>query len=80
LDNNQIVDLAPLRGLTGLYDLDLHGNQITDILPLVENPGLGWYDYVYLYDNPALANNPTQLEYVEQLRARGVTVDMTGPR
>jgi hypothetical protein len=78
LSSNQISDLTPLQGLTKLSYLDLHSNQITDILPLVNNPGLGQYDYIELWDNPSLDNDPVQQGYIATLRARGVTVIMTG--
>jgi len=76
LGNNQIGDLTPLQGLTDLYYLDLHNNQITDILPLVNNPGLGQYDYIELWGNTALDNDSVQQGYIATLRARGVTVVM----
>jgi len=34
LNNNQITDITPLKGLTGLTVLGLNNNQITDITPL----------------------------------------------
>ncbi len=40
LGNNQIQDLNPLQGLTGLTELDLSGNQIQNLSPLQHLTGL----------------------------------------
>jgi len=55
-----------------LTDLALGHNQISDIVPLVENEGLGTGDRVYLFDNP-LSDDSINI-YIPQLEARGVTV------
>ena len=59
--------------LSGLY---LETNQIDDILPLVENPGLGGGDQVNLEDNP-LSSESINV-YIPELEARGVTVIYQG--
>ena len=79
LGGNMISDISVLEGLPNLYWLSLNDNMITDILPLVNNTGLGSYDVVDLWNNTALADDPTQLEHVAALRARGVTVNMSAP-
>jgi len=53
--------------------VDLSGNQITDISPLVENTGLGEGDHVYLAGNPLSADAVDA--NVQQLMSRGVRVD-----
>jgi hypothetical protein len=68
-------DISPLASanLTSLTELSLGGNQIGDIEPLVDNPGLGEGDYVDLVFNPL---SDTSLNtYIPQLEARGVIVD-----
>jgi len=62
-----------LASLVSLADLDLWYNQIVDISPLLDNPGLGEGDYVGLGNNP-LSEQSTN-EYIPELEARGVTVD-----
>jgi len=52
--------------------VDLSGNQITDISPLVDNTGLGERDHVHLAGNPLDADAVDT--YFEQLISRGVTV------
>lgn len=49
---NSISDLGPLSALTSLVSLDLEGNDISDIQPLLDNPGLGLADEVFLHKNP----------------------------
>lgn len=69
---NQISDISALANLTELTDFSLELNQISDISPLVENPGLGPGDRVYLTGNPL---SPDSINvYIPQLQARGVTV------
>jgi Leucine-rich repeat (LRR) protein len=48
LSGNQITDLSPLIGLTGLTELNLGANQITDLSPLSRLTGLTW---LTLWDN-----------------------------
>ena len=42
LNHNQITDVSPLSGLTGLETLTLQYNQITDVAPLSGLTGLEW--------------------------------------
>ena len=73
LPRNQISDISALADLTNLIEILLYSNQIGDISPLVDNPGLGEGDYVSLGNNP-LSSDSIDI-YLDQLRARGVTVD-----
>jgi Leucine-rich repeat (LRR) protein len=55
-----------------LTELNLEGNQIRDIRPLLANTGLSEGDIVTLRYNPL---SPTMMEvYIPQLEQRGVTV------
>ncbi len=74
LGNNQISDISVLADLPYLYRIGLSNNLIEDIGPLLDNPGLGTYDIVELWGNPAPGNDSTQLAHIDTLRARGVTV------
>jgi len=76
LGDNQIVDISDLQGLPNLQTLDLNSNLITDILPLVNNPGIDSGDVVYLYGNTTVEEDPTQQDYIRDLRDRQVTVIM----
>jgi len=72
LDDNQISDISPLAGLTDLNLLYLQDNEISDITPLVDNPGLGEGDEVWLSGNPL--GEQSINEHIPALEARGVTV------
>jgi hypothetical protein len=50
----------------------LNDNQISDVLPLVDNEGLAEGDDVLLYSNP-LSSDSISI-YIPQLEARGVNV------
>jgi len=67
-----ISDLAGLEYCTNLTELDLSGNEISDISPLVQNEGLGEGDAIYLQGNPL--NWDSINVYIPELRGRGVTV------
>ena len=53
-----------------LYELRLSGNQIHDILPLVNNPGFGEGDIIAVESNPL--NETSTNHHIHGLRARGV--------
>ena len=76
LDSNwigPISDLTGLEGATNLTRLDLEGNSISDISPLVSNTGLGSGDSVYVRGNPlSIASVQT---HIPALKSRGVRVD-----
>ena len=64
-----------LEGFRESLVLDLKGvsyNQITNIKPLVDNPGIGKGDIVGLDGNPL--NEKSINEYIPALQARGVHV------
>ena len=51
LGANEISDISPIKGLINLNRLLLTENHITDITPIVENPGIGAHDEVFLKCN-----------------------------
>ena len=66
---NALTDLGVLRGLTNLTTLSLHTNpDLSDIQPLLDNPGLG------TGDNVQLALTSVSCADVDALRAKGVAV------
>ncbi|MBI4211276.1 MAG: leucine-rich repeat domain-containing protein [Deltaproteobacteria bacterium] len=69
LGSNQISDVTPLSGLINLRSLALFQNPITDIGPLISNPGLSAGDTVDLQQDPQI--HPAQ---IAALRAKGVNV------
>ncbi|MBU1937118.1 leucine-rich repeat domain-containing protein [bacterium] len=69
---NRISDISPLTSLTSLHILDLSVNEITDILPLVENPGLDAGDSLFIRHNPL--SDTSIYVYIPELEARGVRV------
>ena len=73
LSRNQISDISSLDGLTDLSWLDIARNDIIDLAALVDNPGLGWGDYVDVTNNP-LSGEALTVQ-IPALQARGVIVD-----
>ena len=67
-----IIDLTGLEYCVNLAYLNLSGNGISDIQPLVDNASLATGDIVYLRDNPLNSNSIDSL--IPALEARGVTV------
>ena len=78
INDNNVRNIYSLRNLTqlgdGSYDVDLYlrGNNISDIRPLVENPGIDDGDTIDLRYNP-LDYVSTNI-YIPQLLQRGVMV------
>ena len=71
LRENYIINIEPLSKLVLLDHIDLQNNQISDIKPLVDNPGLGiGDDIIYIYENPL--SDESILKYKPQLQYRGV--------
>jgi Leucine-rich repeat (LRR) protein len=68
-----IKDLTGLEYCTNLERLDLEDNWITDIKPLVDNPGLSFFNCVDLRENP-LSETSIKV-YIPQLEKRGVFVE-----
>jgi len=71
-DNRQIRNLKGLELCTGLWFVYLRNNQISDIGPLVQNPGLDAYTEIYLTGNP-LSRKALEQD-APALRARGILV------
>ncbi len=69
-ERNDMLNISPLVGLTELQRLDLSGNRISDIEPLVLNPGMDAGDTVNLDDNPLSERSCTV--YIPELEGRGV--------
>ena len=68
------MDYAPIETAEApdLSELALDNNQISDISPLVANPGIGAGDVVYLEGNPLDVNSCASS--IPTLEANGVTV------
>ena len=62
-----------LQNLTNLREIFLYSNNVSDIYPLVNNPGLGAGAYITLGNNPL--NSYSIHTYLLELRMRGVKVD-----
>ena len=62
--------ITPLAELVNLYELDLQENQIHDIYPLVNNPGIGHGDVISVKSNPL--NEVSITNNIPRLKARGV--------
>jgi hypothetical protein len=72
---NQIRDLTPVAGLTNLKFLWMAGNLISNISPLVANPGLGAGDSITLTENCLdLTPGTRAAEDLAALLARGAIV------
>jgi Leucine-rich repeat (LRR) protein len=69
---NQINDISYLSSLTNLTVLNLFANQVSDIDSLVNNPGFGSGDYIYLQANPL--NGQAVYYDIPTLQSRGATV------
>ncbi|MEA1993176.1 MAG: leucine-rich repeat domain-containing protein, partial [Euryarchaeota archaeon] len=97
LHYNAIQDITPLKHLTRIgvtnlqdtgikYHLDLGGNFIEDLSPLVKNPGIDEGDIVHMGFNSLLSKKSIE-EYIPTLEERGVEVkgapfgeEYVGPR
>lgn len=71
LDYNRITNIGQLSALTRLEWLSLTHNQVSDITPLVDNPGLGTGDRVFLMANLL---DQGDCPDIKALRDRGVQV------
>ena len=70
--SNNISDISPVVGLTGLRWIDLSNNNVSDISPLVANTGLGDGDLVYVAGNPL--SYLSIYTHIPTLQSRGVRV------
>ncbi len=68
----EIVSIGALAGLNELKQIFLIFNQISDIAPLVANPGVGAGDFVGLNGNPLDEDDCPNLD---ALMGRGANVD-----
>lgn len=75
---NTLKNIDVLAGLINLTFLELARNQIEDIHPLVENPGIGEGDSIYLRNNPLDALSCST--YIPQLEARGAAIEHDCPK
>ena len=76
--NTEKVDITDISGLeyaTNLTQLNIEGNQITDLLPLILNQGIS--GSIDLRNNPL--NNTALSTHIPQLKARGITVEYDEP-
>ncbi|MEE8341113.1 MAG: hypothetical protein V3R52_03350, partial [Candidatus Neomarinimicrobiota bacterium] len=72
MEENHIVNIQPLTGLVLLDYINLQNNQISNIKPLVDNPGLGiGDDIIIIFENPL--SDESILQYKPQLQSRGIT-------
>ncbi|MCL0106654.1 leucine-rich repeat domain-containing protein [Peptococcaceae bacterium] len=78
--NRGIENLSGLEYMTDLDVINLEGNQIRDISPLVANTGLDDWDMVFLTGNP-LDTTPgsKNMRDIETLEERGVIVSLVLP-
>jgi hypothetical protein len=68
--NNPLTDITPMRELPELHELHVHDlPNLTDIRPLLDNPGLGPGDHIIVYNSGASCND------VAALQAKGVPVN-----
>ena len=72
LEHHSTRDNSSLSVLTALEWLELDSNVISDIGPLLSNPGLGNGDEVWVIENPS--SDRSRNEIIPVLRARGVRV------
>jgi hypothetical protein len=72
-DGRNIADLSGLEHCIDLTHISLSHKPISDISPLVDNPGLGEGDGVILVNNP-LSEESINV-YIPELEARGVTIE-----
>ena len=74
LQQTTVTDLSPLINMIYLTTLHLHDNrELSDIQPLLDNPGVGRDDTVYL------ERTAVSCEDIEMLRAKRATVTSNCP-
>jgi internalin A len=75
LEDNSIADISPLSGMGYLGELNLSGNQVTDITALVENEGIGNGDIADITYNPFDCEDAVTLDNIAALEERGVSLE-----
>ena len=71
---NPVVNISTLQGLEALTSLNLSYTDVVDLLPLVNNTGLGSGDVVSLYEANSLSAESINT-HIPALEARGVIVN-----
>jgi len=66
LKNSAIADVTGLETLTSLETLDLSGNNLSDLSPLLQNGALGFGTTIDIHDNPITCDNPSVTTLVER--------------
>jgi hypothetical protein len=74
ISGNQVPNLNFTRGMRQLRYLSCVGNLVTDLRPLVDNPGIDTGDEIWLMNNP-LSEEARNVQ-APQLTARGVKVHL----
>lgn len=72
LRDNQVVDLSPIAGLVNLEYLLLEGNEIIDLSSLLDNPGIGEGDQLFITDNPIDCHSQDPI--IRELLERGLSI------
>jgi len=72
LDDNQISDISALAELEDLFGLWLSGNPIATLQPLVDNPGMGFGDRLYICSDQL--DESLAAQHILALTRRGVYV------
>jgi hypothetical protein len=65
-------DISIIEHMPDIGVIYLSRNAVSDISPLVRNPGIGEGDYISLRDNPLSETSIN--EHIPALRARGVNI------
>lgn len=69
LAKNQIVDITPITNLTKISYLQLRENLIKDITPIINNPGIGKGDSIFI-----TGGNPLTSDDITALQATGADI------
>lgn len=75
LSDNPLSDLGGIEGMTGLEVVYLNDCILRDLTPLIDNPGIGGGDWVFLNGNPLLCADGTSVGQLKTLIRRGVRVE-----
>ena len=70
-----IKDISTIAGLPEINSILLHGTQVSDIAPLVENENLGKDSFIMLDDNPL--SYASQHIHIPRLMKKGVKLSYT---
>lgn len=67
-----ITEVDALTGLINLVFLDVSENSISDITPLVDNPGIDGGDTLFIGRNDLVCDDPVYMANLETLQERAV--------